>query len=122
MCFLLIPISILFLGISICPSEAGWSLWGNWTKCSVTCSNGTMFRRRECSGNNKTGDCVGDALEITPCRMVECQPGMTRNVLVVDFISWVSSTQTYSNIMSMDCDATKMSSLRQVYNWRTISH
>ena len=45
--------------------------WGNWSQCSITCGNGTQFRRREC-----TGDCKNESIEIQykDCDM-DCCPG-----------------------------------------------
>ncbi|KAI2661698.1 Properdin [Labeo rohita] len=52
-----------------CPVQGGWSEWGNWQPCSVTCANGIKKRRRTCSEPIPQcgGSCRGAEEETAPC-------------------------------------------------------
>lgn len=52
-----------------CPEDGGWSKWGNWQPCSVTCENGQKKRQRACSNPAPKcgGSCSGEPQEIEPC-------------------------------------------------------
>ncbi|ELU07350.1 hypothetical protein CAPTEDRAFT_49075, partial [Capitella teleta] len=50
--------------------DGGWGEWGEYSECSVTCGDGTMFRTRECNNPEPSGDgedCIGLARETVPC-------------------------------------------------------
>ncbi|XP_066275229.1 SCO-spondin-like [Branchiostoma lanceolatum] len=53
-----------------CPVDGGWSDWGLWSDCSVTCGFGTRARERTCTNPapaNDGGDCVGPDQETQQC-------------------------------------------------------
>ncbi|XP_078598592.1 cartilage intermediate layer protein 2-like isoform X2 [Branchiostoma floridae x Branchiostoma japonicum] len=53
-----------------CPVDGGWSTWGPWSGCSVTCGTGTETRERTCTNPtpaNGGADCVGPAQETQDC-------------------------------------------------------
>ncbi|XP_078577488.1 uncharacterized protein LOC144862665 [Branchiostoma floridae x Branchiostoma japonicum] len=53
-----------------CSVDGGWSDWGAWSDCSVTCGNGTETRERSCTNPapaNGGADCVGQAHETQDC-------------------------------------------------------
>ncbi|XP_062855028.1 properdin isoform X2 [Trichomycterus rosablanca] len=54
---------------SCCPENGGWSNWGAWAPCSVTCEKGVMSRNRFCTEPPPKcmGTCVGMNLEATDC-------------------------------------------------------
>ena len=52
--------------------EPGWSEWGFWSGCSVTCGSGSRQRSRSCQSNNPEGECVGGYTEVTGCTMASC--------------------------------------------------
>ena len=52
------------------PTEmGGWSGWGPWEPCSVTCSKGTRTRKRACNhpAPKCGGHCPGQAQESEAC-------------------------------------------------------
>lgn len=81
--FFLLP-SLIFKGVYRFPSfvisflvDGGWSDWGNWTRCSVTCRNGTQIRTRTCTNpppqfNGK--ECQGKLEDGRPCMEQEKCP------------------------------------------------
>ncbi|XP_066213236.1 properdin [Saccopteryx leptura] len=52
-----------------CPEMGGWSNWGPWAACSVTCSKGIRTRHRTCDQPSPKcgGHCPGKAQESEPC-------------------------------------------------------
>ncbi|XP_007537418.1 properdin [Erinaceus europaeus] len=52
-----------------CPVMGGWSNWGPWEPCSVTCAKGTQTRRRLCNHPSPKcgGHCLGEAQESQAC-------------------------------------------------------
>ncbi|XP_051824802.1 properdin isoform X1 [Antechinus flavipes] len=52
-----------------CPEAGGWSDWGPWTPCSVTCAKGLRSRRRACNQPVPKcgGSCSGGEIETEPC-------------------------------------------------------
>ena len=50
--------------------DGGWSDWGNWTECSVTCGIGVMSRERKCDSPAPVGDgrpCEGTRFDVKSC-------------------------------------------------------
>ncbi|XP_052278810.1 A disintegrin and metalloproteinase with thrombospondin motifs adt-1-like, partial [Dreissena polymorpha] len=59
--------------IQPCPVDGNWGIWSNWSRCDVTCGNGTRTRNRPCEGIAYGGqNCSGDALQTETCREVVC--------------------------------------------------
>ncbi|KAA0714069.1 Properdin Complement factor P [Triplophysa tibetana] len=52
-----------------CPVEGGWSEWGNWQQCSVSCEIGIKKRQRTCSNPLPQcgATCEGEAEETASC-------------------------------------------------------
>jgi len=58
----------------------GWSIWSDWTPCSVSCAErGKQVRRRQCySADEETGACAGPVSEARFCGPLIC-PGNYRH-------------------------------------------
>ncbi|KAF7243961.1 Properdin, partial [Varanus komodoensis] len=52
-----------------CPVQGGWSEWGAWSPCSVTCLKGVQTRKRTCTNPAPScgGSCNGPSTETQPC-------------------------------------------------------
>ena len=56
--------------------DGGWSDFGNWSECSVTCGGGVKERSRTCTNpppSNGGNDCVGDNEETKSCNTEPCE-------------------------------------------------
>ncbi|XP_028669475.2 properdin-like isoform X1 [Erpetoichthys calabaricus] len=52
-----------------CPVNGGWSTWGPWQPCSVTCKSGVRKRERSCTNPSPScgGQCIGSNNETEIC-------------------------------------------------------
>ncbi|XP_045169349.2 uncharacterized protein LOC123532065 [Mercenaria mercenaria] len=56
--------------------DGGWSVWGSWDSCSVTCGGGFHSRSRTCSNPSPSflgRYCNGDSLQVQPCSREKCK-------------------------------------------------
>ena len=63
--------------------HGGWTNWGVWSECSVTCSDGSRTRSRSCTDPaplNGGNDCGGGKLETIICENPHC-PGNFQNYI-----------------------------------------
>lgn len=77
-CFTIIHCLCCVFGLWPCQSSVDgfWNEWSSWSSCSVSCSNGTMQRTRECNNPSYGGsECRGQYMETVDCFLGEC-PGM----------------------------------------------
>nr|XP_048681647.1 adhesion G protein-coupled receptor B2 isoform X10 [Caretta caretta] len=59
--------------IAICPVEGQWLEWGSWSRCSVSCSNGTQQRTRKCSlSGHGWAECKGAHADARECISPNC--------------------------------------------------
>ena len=62
---------------SICQVNGGWSVWGSWSGCTVTCGGGSQTRTRSCTNPPPAGggaDCQGISSQSQSCNNMVC-PG-----------------------------------------------
>ncbi|XP_060565047.1 hemicentin-1-like [Ruditapes philippinarum] len=60
-------------------ANGGWSDWGVWATCSVTCGTGVLSRSRTCSNPrpSSTGSlCDGNSIQVTSCSLPPCRTQM----------------------------------------------
>uniref|UniRef100_A0A8C0GMP6 Adhesion G protein-coupled receptor B2 n=1 Tax=Chelonoidis abingdonii TaxID=106734 RepID=A0A8C0GMP6_CHEAB len=56
-----------------CPVEGQWLEWGSWSRCSVSCSNGTQQRTRKCSvSGHGWAECKGAHADARECTSPDC--------------------------------------------------
>ncbi|NWR57211.1 AGRB2 protein, partial [Bucorvus abyssinicus] len=59
--------------IASCPVEGQWLEWGAWSRCSVTCANGTQQRTRKCSVSaHGWAECRGAHADARECSNPAC--------------------------------------------------
>ncbi|XP_043919805.1 adhesion G protein-coupled receptor B3 [Protopterus annectens] len=59
--------------IALCPVDGQWQEWSSWSQCSVTCSNGTQQRVRQCTAASHGGsECRGPWAESRECYNQDC--------------------------------------------------
>ena len=59
--------------------DGGWSDWGNWNSCTVTCNNGVHTRTRTCNNPRPSPggkECQGRYTDTQICNFNTC-PGNT---------------------------------------------
>ncbi|XP_045184213.2 thrombospondin-2-like [Mercenaria mercenaria] len=62
----------------LCPVHGGWSGWGQWESCPVTCGTGIETRHRSCSNPypDRVGDhCFGEGMDVRLCMPGPCANG-----------------------------------------------
>ena len=57
--------------------DGGWSAWGEWGDCHVTCGDGTKMRQRICNWpepQNGGNECHGQTTSVTSCTVIPACP------------------------------------------------
>ncbi|XP_065934945.1 uncharacterized protein [Magallana gigas] len=58
-----------------CPIDGGFSLWGAWSSCTVSCGSGTSIRSRSCTNPSPLfggKNCTGNSEQIIDCNIQLC--------------------------------------------------
>jgi len=57
------------------PVNGDWTVWGTWSRCSVTCGGGVSERKRSCTNpapSNGGSNCIGQSAETKDCNTSAC--------------------------------------------------
>merc|ERR1712002_409918 len=79
-----------------CPIDGGWSNWGKWGECSVTCGDGKQSRERQCNNpkpQHGGANCKGDATGTQICNSGPCPIDGGRS----DWSKWGACSATCGN-------------------------
>ena len=76
-----------------CPTDGGWSEYGEWSNCSAACGEGTQTRSRTCTNPAPAHggeECEGDTDQTETCYLNPC-PGwlLMDSLLLIFWYSWV---------------------------------
>ncbi|KAL4222772.1 hypothetical protein ACF0H5_018812 [Mactra antiquata] len=59
-------------------ADGNWSMWSDWSVCSITCGNGLKSRHRQCDNPKPSllgSDCAGDPVDVSTCFIKACHDG-----------------------------------------------
>lgn len=71
--------TILFM---ITPVDGGWSIWGQWSKCTASCGGGVRSRTRTCTNprpSNGGSKCGGISSSSSSCGATPCPRSLSAN-------------------------------------------
>ena len=77
-CSLLGPlIDVQQCNVFPCPVDGGYTVWGNFTSCTLSCGNGTKYRIRHCTNpapqhGGKNCSLQGPSLDVKTCNVHPC--------------------------------------------------
>ena len=84
-CLLFLMLIIFLLQLRDCLVDGGWSTWGTWRACDVTCGGGSQTRIRTCTNPvpaNSGSPCSGNSSMTQSCNGKGC-PGKEKMIKVI---------------------------------------
>ena len=99
----MLVVTHISLFVCVIPEDGGWSLWGTWQACAVTCGEGMRQRYRSCDSPKPMyggKDCEGSPEEHMPCSGGRPCPG--KRACFTLHIEHLHFDRPIGNILSLD--------------------
>jgi hypothetical protein len=67
--------------------DGGWTEWGTWSSCSLTCGGGVRSQSRTCTNPRPSvsgSNCDGKDMKVTPCNTGSC--GMYATFIITSYV------------------------------------
>ena len=83
--------------------DGGWSSWGTWSGCSVTCGGGSQTRVRTCSNPPPSGggeNCRGSSSELRSCNTQGCSGEKVRENSFKSNLTKYTRHTTFSGLLA----------------------
>lgn len=88
---------VILFDIFICLVNGGWSIWGTWGSCSLTCGGGSQTRMRTCTSPPPSGGgaaCSGSSSQSQLCNTNGCSGKKYISTKLLYFIHVCYATQS----------------------------
>ncbi|XP_060593958.1 A disintegrin and metalloproteinase with thrombospondin motifs adt-1-like [Ruditapes philippinarum] len=90
-------------------ANGGWTQWGTWSSCSLTCGGGVRSQSRTCTNPRPSSSgayCEGDNVKVTACNTGSCVPNIIFNAYqLTDLTPIINQTMVFTQILVNDGNA-----------------